>query len=76
MEIWKSLYMFAFIEKKYSENPTFLILRILELFTLEVCKILKTYANLWHILLFLNIWKQIFHISQVRTSETVNGVLM
>ena len=46
MEIWKSLYMFAFIEKKYSENPTFLILRILELFTLEVCKILKTYANL------------------------------
>ena len=46
MEIWKSLYMFAFIEKNYSENLTSLILRILELFILEVCKILKTYVNL------------------------------
>ena len=40
MQIWKS-YMFVFIWKQYPENFTFLILRILELFALELCKFLK-----------------------------------
>ena len=44
------------------------MLRILELFGREVCKFL--------FLLFLNVCKQIFHISQVRISEKVKGVLM
>ena len=39
MQIWKSRYMFVFLQKQYSEN--FLILTILELLAREVCKILK-----------------------------------
>ena len=41
MQIWKSSYMFVFIEKQYPENFAFLILRILELFAGEVRKFLK-----------------------------------
>ena len=41
MQIWISLYMFVFTWKQYSENFAFLILRILDLFTREVCKFLK-----------------------------------
>ena len=37
----KSPIMFVFIEKQYSENIAFLILRILELFAREDCKFLK-----------------------------------
>ena len=37
--------MFVFISKQYPENFAFLILRILELFTREIGKFLKTYAN-------------------------------
>ena len=33
--------MFVFIQKQYSEKIAFLILRILDLFTREVCKLLK-----------------------------------
>ena len=40
MQIWKS-YMFVFIWKQYPESFTFLILRILELFALELCKFLR-----------------------------------
>ena len=42
MQIWESPYMFVFIQKQYLENFTFLILRILELFTREICKFLKS----------------------------------
>ena len=41
MQIWKSDYMFVFTYKQYPENFAFLILRILVLFTREVCKFLK-----------------------------------
>ena len=41
MQIWKSVYMFVFIQKQYLENLTFLILRILKLFAREFCKFLK-----------------------------------
>ena len=41
MQIWKSPSMFVFLQKQYSENSAFLILRILELFAREVCKFLK-----------------------------------
>ena len=41
MEIWKSSYMFVFIQKQYPENFSFLILSIIELFTSEICKFLK-----------------------------------
>ena len=41
MQIWKSHYMFVFTKKQYPENFVFLILRILVLFTREVCKFLK-----------------------------------
>ena len=38
MQIWKSTYMFIFHTKIISENFTFLILIILELYTLKVCE--------------------------------------
>ena len=41
MQILRSPYMFEFIKKQYPENFTFWILRIIELFPREVCKILK-----------------------------------
>ena len=41
IQIWKSPYMFVFIWKQYSENFSFVILRIMCLFTCEVCKFLK-----------------------------------
>ena len=41
MQIWKPPYMFVFIQKQYPENFAFLILRIHELFSSEVCKFLK-----------------------------------
>ena len=41
MQIWKSPYMFLLMQKQYPENFAFLIFRILELFTREVCKFLK-----------------------------------
>ena len=45
MQIWKSPYVFVFIEKQYPENFAFLILRILELFTGKACEFLKRWAN-------------------------------
>ena len=41
MQILKSQYMFVFMQKQYPENFAFLTLRILELFSREVCKFLK-----------------------------------
>ena len=41
MQIWKFHYMFGFKWKQYPENVAFSILRILELFTREVCIFLK-----------------------------------
>ena len=41
MQIWKSSYMFVFLEKQYPENFAFLILRIFRLCGREVCKFLK-----------------------------------
>ena len=41
MQIWKSPYMFVFIQRQYPENFAFLILTILVLFPREVYKFLK-----------------------------------
>ena len=41
MQIWKSPFMFVFMQKQDPENFTFLILRIFELLTREVIKFLK-----------------------------------
>ena len=68
--------MFAFIQKQYPENFEFLILRILELFSREVCKFLKKLANFQHILLFLYVCKQTFHMTHMSISQNVKGVLM
>ena len=38
MQIWKSPYVFRFIQKKYPENFAFLILGILELYARKVCE--------------------------------------
>ena len=38
MQIWKSTYMFVFIQKYYTENFAFLILGILELYARKVCE--------------------------------------
>ena len=43
MQIWKSPYMFVFMQKQYPENFVFLTLRILELLAREVCKFLKDF---------------------------------
>ena len=37
MQIWKCVYMLAFIWKQYSENFAYLIIGNLELFAREVC---------------------------------------
>ena len=37
--------MFVLIQKQYTENFTFLIQRILELFARDICKFLKKQAN-------------------------------
>ena len=68
--------MFVFIEKQCPGNFAFLILKILKLFAREVCKFLKKQANFYLILLFVNVCKQTFHISHVRISQNVKGVLM
>ena len=60
--------MFVFIQKKYYGNFAFLILRIFELLAREVCEFLKKQANFYLILLFFNVYKQIFHSSHVRIS--------
>ena len=49
MQIWKSPYMLVFTLKQYAESFAFLILGIIELFTCEVCKFLKKWANFLHI---------------------------
>ena len=36
MKIWKSPYMFVFTKKHYPENFAFLVLGVLELYTLKV----------------------------------------
>ena len=41
MQIWKTPYMFVFIQIQYPESFAFFILRILEFFAREVCKFLK-----------------------------------
>ena len=41
MQIWKSTYMFVFIQKQYTEKFSFLIQRILKLFAREVCEFYK-----------------------------------
>ena len=53
--------MFLFIWKQCRKNFAFLILRILKLFTCEVCKFLES--------------RLIFNISHVRISHKVNGIL-
>ena len=45
MQIWKFHYMFVFMWKYYPENFALLILRILKLFTHEVCIFLKKQAT-------------------------------
>ena len=44
-QIWKSPYMFVFMEKQLPNHFAFLILRILKLFVHEFCKFRKKYAN-------------------------------
>ena len=74
-QIWKSPTVFVFIWKQYPENFAFLILKILKLFAREVCKLLKKYANLYLILFFVHFFAT-FHISHVRVSQNMKGVLM
>ena len=76
MQIWKSLYISVFIWKQDPDIFAFLILRILEISAREVCKILKKWANFEHVLLFLYVCKQSFHISHMRLSQKVKGVVM
>ena len=56
--------MFVFILKQYPQNFAFLILRNFELFAREVYTFLKK-ANFQHILFFLNVCKQTFHIYHI-----------
>ena len=67
-QIWKSLYMFVFIQKQYRENFTFLILRNLELFAREVCKFFKSrlILNIFCFWMFVN---KLSHIARVYISE-------
>ena len=52
------------------------MLRILELFARKFGKFLKKWVNFQHILLFLNVCKQTFHISHQRIFQKLKGVLM
>ena len=42
----------------------------------EVCIFLKKYVTFWYIVLFLFVCKQAFHMSWVRISQKINGVIM
>ena len=42
MQIWKSPYMFVFLQNQYPKKFAFLILRILKLFAREVSKFLSS----------------------------------
>ena len=68
--------MFGFILKQYLENFTFLIKRILEVFTCEVCIPFKNLATFQHIILFVYICKQTCHMSRVSISQKVDGVII
>ena len=46
IQIWKSPYMFVFIQKQYPQIFAFFILRSLELFASEVCKFFKLFTYL------------------------------
>ena len=59
MQIWKSPYMFVFIQNQYPENFAFLILTISDLIAREFLAFFS---------IFLNICKQTFHMSHVRIS--------
>ena len=63
------------MQKQYPEDFAFSILRIRELFAREACTFLKK-VNFEHILLFLNVCQQTFHISHVRISQKVQSFLM
>ena len=73
-QIWKSPTVFVLIWKQYPENFAFLFLIILKLFALEVCKFLKKFANFYLILFFVH-FSATLHISHVRLSQDVKGVL-
>ena len=75
-QIWKSPTVFVFIWKQYPENLAFLILRILKLFAWEVCEFLKKHANFYLIQIFVNFFFETLHMSHVRLSQNVKGVLM
>ena len=61
--------------KKYTESFAFFILRILKLFTREVCKFVKSRLILT-CSMFLNVCRHTFHVSHVHISPKVKGVLM
>ena len=68
--------MFKLKKKKSPENFVFLIVIISVKFKRDVCKFLKRFANFKHILLFLNISKQTFHISHLRTTQNLKNAIM
>ena len=62
MQIWKSPYMFGFIQKLYLENFALLILINFELFTHEFC-------GFFHSLLLRYVCKQTFYTSRACISQ-------
>ena len=62
MQIWKTPYMFMFIQIQYPESFAFFILRILELFIRGVCIFLKKQATFEHTLLFLFVNKHVAYL--------------
>ena len=68
--------MLVFFIKKILGNFALFILRILELFAYQVCKLIKNKANFYLALLFLNVYKQTLHVSHVPISQNVKDCLM
>ena len=66
--------MFVFILKRYPQSFAFLILKIIELFTREVCKFFKSRLILIHYSMVYG--KQKFHVSHVRISQKLKCVIM
>ena len=68
MQIWKSPYMFVFMQKQCLENFAFLILRILELFAREACKSRLIFNIFFCFWMFVN--KSFTYLSRALISES------
>ena len=67
MQIWKSPYVLVFLQEQYPENFTFLILKILELFSVKFVNFLKSRLIFIRFYCFVN---KLSHTSRAHISKS------